>query len=184
MAAVICSDFGAPQNKVSHCFHCFPIYPPWSYGTICHDISLLNGRIILLKKNLRKTNLSLPPSSMNQILLRSWIQNEVVHHHPWHYFQQIDNFEINIFVIEVHKIFLWVGMIYLPLLSMDSWVIDLSYFVNMFHVFLFSSNLYCSTFFQRRKIKNDNSLSRTTDMDFPLLYYNPAFQNHEPYYIS
>ena len=29
MAAVtICSDFGAPQNKVSHCFHCFPIYFP------------------------------------------------------------------------------------------------------------------------------------------------------------
>ena len=27
MAAVtICSDFGAPKNKVSHCFHCFPIY--------------------------------------------------------------------------------------------------------------------------------------------------------------
>ena len=27
MAAVtICSDFGAPQNKVSHCFDCFPIY--------------------------------------------------------------------------------------------------------------------------------------------------------------
>ena len=20
------SDFGAPQNKISHCFHCFPIY--------------------------------------------------------------------------------------------------------------------------------------------------------------
>ena len=29
MAAVtICSDFGAPQNKVSHCFHCFPTYLP------------------------------------------------------------------------------------------------------------------------------------------------------------
>ena len=27
MAAVtICSDSGAPQNKVWHCFHCFPIY--------------------------------------------------------------------------------------------------------------------------------------------------------------
>ena len=27
MAAVtICSDFGAPQNKVYHCFHCFLIY--------------------------------------------------------------------------------------------------------------------------------------------------------------
>ena len=31
MAAVtIFSDFGAPQNKVYHCFHCFPIYLPWS----------------------------------------------------------------------------------------------------------------------------------------------------------
>ena len=27
MAAVtICSDFGAQENKVCHCFHCFPIY--------------------------------------------------------------------------------------------------------------------------------------------------------------
>ena len=26
MAAItICNDFGAPQNKVSHCFHCFPL---------------------------------------------------------------------------------------------------------------------------------------------------------------
>ena len=32
MAAVpICSDFGAPQNKVSHCF---PIYLPWSDAMI------------------------------------------------------------------------------------------------------------------------------------------------------
>ena len=23
-----CSDFGAPKNKVCHCFHCFPIYFP------------------------------------------------------------------------------------------------------------------------------------------------------------
>ena len=29
MAAVsICNDFGAQENKVSHCFHCFPIYLP------------------------------------------------------------------------------------------------------------------------------------------------------------
>ena len=27
MAAItICSDFGAQENKVCHCFHCFPIY--------------------------------------------------------------------------------------------------------------------------------------------------------------
>ena len=24
-----------PQKKVSHCFHCFPIYSPWSDGTGC-----------------------------------------------------------------------------------------------------------------------------------------------------
>ena len=35
MAAVtICSDFGAQENKESHCFHCFPIYVPWSDGTL------------------------------------------------------------------------------------------------------------------------------------------------------
>ena len=40
MAAVtICSDFGAQKNKVNHCFHCFPIYLPWSDGTRCHDLS-------------------------------------------------------------------------------------------------------------------------------------------------
>ena len=43
MAAVtICSDFGAQRNKVCHCFHCFPIYLPWSDGTGCHDLSFLN----------------------------------------------------------------------------------------------------------------------------------------------
>ena len=38
MAAVtICSDFGAPQNKVSPYF---PSYLPWSDGTRCHDLVL------------------------------------------------------------------------------------------------------------------------------------------------
>ena len=31
-AITICSDIGAQKNKVSHCFHCFPIYLPWSDG--------------------------------------------------------------------------------------------------------------------------------------------------------
>ena len=30
------------KNKVCHCFHCFPIYFPWSDGTRCHDLSFLN----------------------------------------------------------------------------------------------------------------------------------------------
>ena len=40
MAAVtICSDFGAPQNKVCYWF---PIYLPWNDGARCHDLSFLN----------------------------------------------------------------------------------------------------------------------------------------------
>ena len=31
-----------PRKTVSHCFHCFPIYLPWSDGTGCHDLSFLN----------------------------------------------------------------------------------------------------------------------------------------------
>ena len=37
----ICSDFGAPKNKIWHCFHFFPIYLPWSDGTGCHDLCFL-----------------------------------------------------------------------------------------------------------------------------------------------
>ena len=39
VAVTICSDFGAQENKVCHCFHCFPIYLSWSDGTRCHDLS-------------------------------------------------------------------------------------------------------------------------------------------------
>ena len=35
-------DFGAQENKVSHCFHCFPNYLPWRDGTRCHNLSFLN----------------------------------------------------------------------------------------------------------------------------------------------
>ena len=31
-----------PKNKVWHCFHCFPIYFPWSDGSRCHDLHFLN----------------------------------------------------------------------------------------------------------------------------------------------
>jgi len=35
----ILSDFGAPKDKVCHCFQCFPIYLQWRDGTGCHDLS-------------------------------------------------------------------------------------------------------------------------------------------------
>ena len=31
-----------PKKIVCHCFHCFPIYLPWSDGTRCHDLHFLN----------------------------------------------------------------------------------------------------------------------------------------------
>ena len=31
-----------PKKIKSHCFHCFPIYLPWSDGTRCHDLCFLN----------------------------------------------------------------------------------------------------------------------------------------------
>ena len=34
----ICSDFWSPGKKVCYCFHCIPIYLPWSDGTRCHDL--------------------------------------------------------------------------------------------------------------------------------------------------
>ena len=36
----LCSDFGAPQNKVCHCFHCFP--------SMCHEVIGLDAMIIVL----------------------------------------------------------------------------------------------------------------------------------------
>ena len=38
----ICSDFGAHENKVSHCFRYFPSYLPWSDETRCHDLHFSN----------------------------------------------------------------------------------------------------------------------------------------------
>ena len=40
MATVtICSDFGAQENKICHCFHFLSIYLPQTDGTRCHDLS-------------------------------------------------------------------------------------------------------------------------------------------------
>ena len=40
-AVTICSDFGTQENKICHCFHFFPFYFPWSYGTGCHYLSFV-----------------------------------------------------------------------------------------------------------------------------------------------
>ena len=52
MAAVtFCSDFLARENTVCHCFHCFPIYLPWSDGTRCHDLHFFDYGILYKYQN-------------------------------------------------------------------------------------------------------------------------------------
>ena len=42
MATVtISNDFGIQENKTFYCFHFFSIYLPWSYVTVCQDLSFL-----------------------------------------------------------------------------------------------------------------------------------------------
>ena len=40
-AFTICSDFGAPQNKLFHYFYCSLIYLPGSDGTTCYNLCFL-----------------------------------------------------------------------------------------------------------------------------------------------
>ena len=39
----ICSDSGAKENKIYHCFHFFPIYLPRSDVTRGHDLNFVNA---------------------------------------------------------------------------------------------------------------------------------------------
>ena len=41
VAVTLCSDFGAWEDKVCHCFHFSPFYLPRSDGTGCHDVCSL-----------------------------------------------------------------------------------------------------------------------------------------------
>ena len=47
--------FWSPKNKVWYCFHCFPIYLPWSDGTRCHD---LHFWILSIKRLFSSSSLS------------------------------------------------------------------------------------------------------------------------------
>ena len=68
MAAVtICRDFGAPRNKVCHCFHCFPIYLPFVSKS---DIMVRSTLLLLLLKSE-----ALPSHDSAQIPTRLWIHS-------------------------------------------------------------------------------------------------------------
>ena len=76
MAVVtICSDFGAPKNKVIQCFHCFTIYLPWSDGTRCHDLSFLVFQTRHHMKSKLQVNIPDVQRCNNpQQILTNWIQ--------------------------------------------------------------------------------------------------------------
>ena len=79
MAAItICSGFGAPKKKVSHSFHCFPIYLPWSDGTGCHDVSFLNVEVLS-----RLFQSPLLPSSRGSLVPLGFLSLEWYHLHIW-----------------------------------------------------------------------------------------------------
>jgi len=71
-ALTVCSDFGAQENKVCHYFHCFPIYLPWSDGTITstsfvHSESEeeLKSLLMKVKEESRKDGLKLSIQKTN-----------------------------------------------------------------------------------------------------------------------
>ena len=50
MAAInIYSDFGAPKNKVCHCFHCFPIYSQHGEGRPALTVGIGVRAVILAR---------------------------------------------------------------------------------------------------------------------------------------
>ena len=61
MAAVTFgSDFEAQENKAHHCFHCFPIYLPWSDRIGCYDLcfSFLLSSFTFIKRLFSSPSLS------------------------------------------------------------------------------------------------------------------------------
>ena len=71
MAAVtICSDFGAPKNKVCHCFHFFPI--------ICHEVMELDVMILFSEcwalSQLFHSPLSLSSLSAIRVVLSAYLR--------------------------------------------------------------------------------------------------------------
>ena len=70
----------SPRNEVCHCFHCFPIYLPWSDGTGCHDLNYLN---VKFKGSFFHCPLS--PLSRGSLVLLHFLPLEWYHLHIWGY---------------------------------------------------------------------------------------------------
>ena len=67
------SDFGAPKNKICHCFHCFPIYFLWSDGKLPMTNNLRTNVLKLYEMIKNIQNCQGNPEEKEQ----SWRQNPV-----------------------------------------------------------------------------------------------------------
>ena len=74
MVVIIHSDFGAQENKISHCFHCLPIYLPWS------DVMILVFWILNFNP---AHSLSFSPSSRDSLIPFHFLPLEWYHLHIW-----------------------------------------------------------------------------------------------------
>ena len=79
MAAVaICSDFGAHENKICHCFHFFLLYLPWGNGTRCNDLRFFSCSI-----RSQLFNSPLWPSSVGCLVPFHFLVLQWYHLHIW-----------------------------------------------------------------------------------------------------
>ena len=84
MAAVtICSDLGAQKDKVWQCFHCFPIYFPWSYeasvlpmNTQDWSPSECTGWISLQSKGLSRVFSNTTEGKVHLVWTPWWLSNK------------------------------------------------------------------------------------------------------------
>ena len=79
-AVTICSNFGARENKICHCFHFFPIYLPWSDAMKGADAMILVFWILSLSKLFHSP---LSPSSRGSLVPLLFLPLEWYHLHIW-----------------------------------------------------------------------------------------------------
>ena len=58
------SNFGAQENEVCHCFHCFPSILPWSNGTVDTAAKTIWRKVGLLHRNAQNWCLSHKQSTL------------------------------------------------------------------------------------------------------------------------
>ena len=87
MAAVtVCSYFGAQEDKIYHCFHFFPIYLPWSDGTMItsfFNAMILAFFILSFKPVFFFFYTPLSPSSGGSLVPLHFLPLEWYHLHIW-----------------------------------------------------------------------------------------------------